>query len=60
MRIKVGDEIRYAQSRLNDIIYLAEKTDPVDKSDWEDYTRSIRNLIAEEARKAITVLSVLL
>jgi hypothetical protein len=57
--IEVGKEIEFARHRLNDIIYLAEQTAPVDKADWEGYARSIRNLIASQARQAITALTVL-
>lgn len=57
MRIEVGKEIEFARNRLNDIIYLAEQSRPVDQSDWEGYTRSLRNLIASQAHQAMTALA---
>lgn len=58
-RIEVGKEVEFIGYRLNDIIYLAENTKPVDESDWKGYAQSMMVLMAREAREAKTALDVL-
>lgn len=58
LRIEVGKELEFVRHRLSDIVYLAEKTAPVDQADWEGYARALRNIIAGQAKKAITALEV--
>jgi hypothetical protein len=59
MRLEVGKEAEFIGHRLSDIIYIAEHTAPVDKSDWEGYARSMCKLIARQAREAQNALSVI-
>lgn len=59
MKTEVGKEIEFVQHRLSTIVYLAEKTAPVDDADWEGYARSMRNLIAREAHEALAALQVI-
>jgi hypothetical protein len=58
VRIEVGKEVQYAQRRLNDIIFLAEKTGPAHADDWEGYIRELKAFIIRQANDALTALSV--
>lgn len=59
MRMEAGKEKEFIGHRLSDILWLAEKTAPVDKNDWEGYAKSMCNLIARQAREAQTALQVM-
>lgn len=50
-------ERQFIGHRLADIIYLAEKTSPVDDGDWKGYAEALRNLIARQAKEAQTALA---
>ncbi len=54
MSIEVGKEVEFIGYRLADIVYLSEKTAPVDDGDWKGYAESLRVLIARQAREAQT------
>lgn len=57
MSVEVGKEIEVARHRLSDIIFLAEKTEPVN-GDWEGYARQMRRMIADSAKQATNLLAV--
>lgn len=59
MKVESGKEKEFIGYRLADIIYLAEKTAPVDDGDWKGYAESLRNLIARQAREAQNALAVM-
>lgn len=56
MKIEVGKEIEFVQRRLNDIVYLAEHTQPVD-GDWEGYAKQLARMLAAQATEAKVALS---
>lgn len=57
MKCEVGKEIEFAEHRLKDILFFAEKSRPVD-GDWEGYAKQVCRLIADQANEALTVLAV--
>lgn len=58
LSIKVGSEKEFIGYRLADIIFLATETKPVD-GDWEGYAKQCLRIIADQATKARTILSVM-
>lgn len=58
MRVEAGNELEFAQHRLNDIVFFAERTEPVE-NDWESYAKQLRRMVAEHARDAISALKLL-
>lgn len=57
MRFETGREIEFAKHRLNDIVFFCEKTQPVD-GDWESYAKQAMNMIASQARDAMSALRI--
>lgn len=57
MKIEAGKEVEFAVHRLIDIIFLAERTEPVDGMSWEEYTKEVLGMIANQARNAQNALS---
>jgi len=59
MRVQEGKEMDFIGYKLNDIIYLAEQTEPARQDDWQAYAQSILRIIAREARDAKAALTAL-
>jgi hypothetical protein len=59
MRIEAGKELEFIGHRLVDVIFFAEKTEPVN-GDLEGYMRECLKMIAQSARDAQTALTLLL
>lgn len=64
MRIEIGKENQFLRHRLNDVIFLAEQTEPVDSRyfgilDWEGYAKANNKFIAQQAREALAALDAL-
>jgi hypothetical protein len=55
---EVGKEKEFIVSRLRDIVFLAENTDPVE-GDWEGYAKQCLRIIAEQAREAQKALALM-
>jgi len=57
LSVQIGKEKEFIGHRLNDIIFLAEKTTPVE-NDWEGYAKACLHMIARQAREARTLLEI--
>ena len=58
MLLEAGKEKEFIGHRLTDIIFFAEKTEPVN-GDWEGYAKELCKLVRQSAIDAQTALAVL-
>lgn len=58
MLLEAGKEREFIGHRLADLIFFAEKTQPVN-DDWEGYAKQLCRMVASSARDAQIALAVL-